>query len=349
VFTPHRSAALQIKNGLGWILCWAYQIKSAVLADELLFVQTFGHPLVTGKYPRGASPEDIGLLSRAVSALNSTFRGVFRDDLKVEFQEIARSNTDIYEKVSRYIDELIAKVIWANTLSSEVGKSGSQALGKVHAEAKYDVIRSYANQWAACLQEFFDAYIDWNYGPNAPRVEIVVDVEGAEDFLTKSMVVKNLFDAGVPLVATEVREAFGYSEPQPGDELIGIGKSPMPDPLAPAPAPQPPAKAPTAPAAAPNALRADQGCPVHSAHAQGAPVPRDAIDDLADAMLADWVSVSAGIDEVLTKAAANTGSLEEMRSAMMAAVQSMDTTDLDALLTKARTATRLAGDLGADL
>lgn len=362
VFTPHRNASLQIKNGLGWILCWAYQIKSAVLADELLFVQTFGHPLVTGKYPRGTSPEEIGFLSRAVNSLNATFRGVFRDDLKIEFQEIARSNTDIYEKVSRYVDELIAKVIWANTLSSEVGQSSSHALGKVHAEAKYDVIKAYAQQWAACLQEFFDAYVEWNYGPTAPKVQIIVDVDGAEDFLTKSMVLKNLYDSGVTLIATEVRQAFGYSEPQPGDEVVSLANAPLPPmpnapgaapaaaapPVPPAlPAPEVPAKAPTPAANARVPLDLGAGCPLHAANAL-APA-RDHIDDLADQMLSDWAVISGHIDTTLHAAASGAGDLEQMRTAMLTAVQDMDVTALNALLTKARTATRLAGDLGADL
>jgi phage gp29-like protein len=337
VFTPRRNAAMQVKNGLAWALCWAYQIKSAVLADELLFVQTFGHPLVVGKYPRNTEPADISMLQRAVSQLNATSRGVFRNDLEIEFKEIARSNTDIYEKVLRYVDELISKIIWANTLSSDVGKSGSHALGKVHSEAKWDVIKSVAQQWAACLQEFFDAYIVWNYGPDAPKVEIVVDVEDAQDMLVMSQVIKNLHDAGVPLVATEIRETFGFSEPQPGDELLGAG----------APAAQSPALPPVPAAKAPNGLDLGRGCPVHSAQSQG-PV-RDAIDDLADAMLSDWAVISSSIDASLQSAAAGASNIDDLRASILASVNAMDVTALTALLTKARLSARLAGDLGADI
>lgn len=336
IFTPRRNAALQVKNGLAWILCWAYVIKSIILADEMLFIQTFGHPLVYGQYKRNASPEDVGLLQRAVSAINSTFRAVFREDLEIKFQEVARSNTDIYEKVCRYFDELISKVVWASTLTTDAGSNGTYALGKVHAEGKYDVVRSYAHQWAASLQVLVNAYVVWNYGPDAPIPQVVVDVEEAEDLVAKSQVVKNLADAGVPLVASEIREAFGFREPQEGDELIGG-------------APAAPETAPAAgqePAGAAQNARQGAGCPVHSANAVAA---RDAIDDLADSMLADWQVVSADIDAQLAAAAANTSDIAAMRQAVVDAVEQLDVEALAVLLARSRTKTRLAGDTGANV
>ncbi len=335
-FTPRRNAALQIKNGLAWILCWAYVIKSIILADEMLFVQTFGHPLVYGHYKRNANPEEIGLLQRAVSAISTGFRAVFREDLQVKFEEISHSNTDIYEKVCRYFDELISKVVWASTLTTDAGSNGTYALGKVHAEGKYDVIRSYAHQWAASLQVLVNAYVVWNYGPDAPIPQVVVDVEEAEDLVAKSQVVKNLADAGVPLVASEIREAFGFREPQEGDELIG-GAAAAPEAA--------PAAGQAPPGAAQNA-RQGVGCPVHSANAVTA---RDAIDDLADQMLADWEVVSADIDAQLAAVAANTSDVEGMRQAVVAAVEQLDVEALAVLLARSRTKTRLAGNTGANV
>lgn len=332
-FLPRRNSALQVKNGLAWILCWAYVIKSLVMADQQLFIQTFGHPLVYGKYPHAATPEDVSLLQRAVTALNSSLRAVFREDLSIEFKEIARSSTDIYEKLCRYLDESISKVVWASTLTTDAGGSGSYALGKVHAEGKYDVIRSYGQQWAAALQVWVADYVAINH-PDAPVPQVVVDVEEAEDLVAGSQIVKNLTDAGVPLVASEIREKFGFREPQEGDEVVG-GRTPQ-DPLE------------EAVGAAKN-TRQGLGCPLHSRNAQEAPIPRDAIDDLADAMLSDWETLSADIDAHLEAAANGATDLQDLRRRLVAAVERFDDSQLVALQTKARTATRLAGDAGADL
>jgi phage gp29-like protein len=339
VFTPRRNSAMQIKNGLAWVLCWMYVIKSLVMADQTLFIQTFGHPLVYGHYPRGTTPEDISLLHRAVNAINSSFRAVFREDLKVKFEQIARTSTDIFEKLIRYLDESTAKFVLGSTLTTDGGGGGTYALGKVHAEGKYDIVRLYAHQYSACLQVWSDAYIALNYGPDAPAPRIVVDVEEAEDLVAKSQIIKNLHDAGVPLVASEIREAFGFSEPQEGDEVIGGATAALP-----APAPGPAA----APGAAPNS-RQYPGCPEHSPQSVGAPIPRDAIDDLADAMLSDWTTLSADIDANLTAVALSANSLEEMRAKLLEAVNAYDDTALLAMLTMARAKVRLAGDAGAEV
>jgi len=339
LFTPRRNSALQIKNGLMWLLCWSYVIKSLILADQMLFVQNFGHPLVEGTYGRNASPEDVSLLQRAIAAVNSTFRTVHRDDLKIDFKQISHTSTDIYEQVCRYFDELISKVVWASTLTTDAGGKGSYALGKVHAEGKYDVIRSYAQQWSASVQVAVNAYVIWNYGPDAPIPQVVVDVEEAEDLVAKSTIIKNLSDAGVPLVASEVREAFGFREPQDGDELIGTPAAPVP-PVVPA------VPAQGAPGAAPNA-RQDPWCPVHSSHAV-AP-SRDAIDDLADGMLADWQSISADLTANLAEVARSAHGAEQMRDLLASAVEKLDVQALTEMLASARTKTRLAGTSGADI
>lgn len=329
-FTPRRNSALQVKNSLAWILCWAYAIKSIVLADEMAFLQLFGHPIVYGKYNRGASEADVSMLQRAVSALNNSFRAVFRDDLNIEFKEIARNSTDLYEKVCRYLDEQISKVVWASTLTTDAGGSGTYALGKVHAEGKYDVVRSYAHQWSACLQEFATIYVAINYGPEAPVPEIKVDVEEAEDLVAGSTIVANLAAAGVALDASEVRRKFGFSDPQAGAEVIG--RSALAEP----------------PAAVQNARQL--GCPVHSSNA-AAPGARDHLDDLADSMLNDWEQVTAPADAALLEAALSSNSLEEMRAALLSVIESgsIPTSELQAFFTTERAKARLGGNTGVQL
>lgn len=85
---------------------------------------------------------------------------------------------------------------------------------------------------------------------------------------------------------------------------------------------------------------------MHSANAVAA---RDAIDDLADSMLADWEVVSADIDAQLAAAAANTSDVEGMRRAVVEAVEKLDVEALAVLLARSRTKTRLAGDTSTDV
>ena len=336
VFAPKRNSPLQIKNGLAWILCWSWVIKSIVLAYQTEYIENNGQPVVVGKFEGNMTEQDKAAFHRAISALKSGFRGIFNKSMDIEVHDIGRSGTDIYEKLCRYLDEGVSKVVLSSTLTTDSGGNGSYSLGKVHADSKYDVIRAYAQQWAASLQQLAAVYVAWNYGPDAPVPRITVDVEEAEDMVAGSQIVKNLSDAGVELAQDEIRERFGFRKPQDGEATIG------------APAQQ---QSPAAPTAAKNALSAidlGRGCPEHSFNAKGAPI-RDAIDDLADAMLADWATETASIDLALHAAVAGAGDIEEMRAALLEAVNKIDTTQLTAMFTKARTATRVAGDSGADL
>lgn len=327
-FTPRRNSAIQLKNGLAWALCWTYVIKSITLANEAAFIEAFGHPVVVGKHGRGASPADVSMLNRAVSAIQGGGRAVYRDDLEIEFREIARTSTDIYEKLCRYLDEQVSKFVWGNTLSTDGQGSGTYALGKVHAENKYDTIRSYGHQWAACLQQqFVTAYVAWNYGPDAPVPRVVVDVEESEDLVSGSQIVKNLTDAGVQLDAGEIRERFGFRNPEPGAEVVGVRTA--------LPAMQ---------------SRQAAGCPVHSPQsAQAGEPPRDELDDLADQMLADYQPLSDEIDRQLATAAQGATSAEELRSAVQAVIENLDTAELQRLFASARLKGRLTGDLGGDV
>jgi phage gp29-like protein len=260
-------------------------------------------------------------------------RAVFRDDLSIEFKEIARSNTDMHEKLCRYLDEQVSKAILANTLSTDAGASGSYSLGKVQAESKYDTVRAYGHQWAACLQgQLVAVYVAWKYGPDAPVPRVVIEVEEAEDLLPASEIVKNLVEAGVLLDAAEIREKFGYRNPEEGAETVGGAVGVVPG------------------ITAPQSRQAASGCPVHSVAPQGAgTVPRDALDDLADQMLQEYEPLSAEIDRRLAVAAQSAGSLEDLRAAVQAVIKDFDISALQEMLASARLKARLTGDLGGEV
>lgn len=346
VFTPRRSDALQVKNSLAWVLCWAYVVKSITLADQSVFVEAYGHPLVIGRHPGGNyDPKTIATLRNAVAQVSGKSRAVLSKDVELEIHDIARSGTDIYEKLCRYLDELISKVIWGSTLTTDAGGSGSYALGKVHAEGKYDQVRAYAGQWAAALQQLSDTYVEINHGPDAPKPRIVVDVEEAEDLVAKSQIVKNLTDAGVVLDAKEIREAFGFRNPDEGAETIGGGGGA--GPVGPAPTEPEPPTGKAMQGAAASALPC--GCPTAHAQASSAGAQAlDAIDQLALDMLSDYEPLDAAINRALTAAAASVANPEDLPAALARALASLDVSDLQAAFGTARTKAQLGGLAGGE-
>lgn len=345
VFAPRRADALLVKNSLGWVLGWAYVLKSITMADQSAFIEAFGSPIVTGKYMHGATPADISALRNAVSQLSAKARAVFRSDMEVQVQSIARSGTDIHEKLCRYVDELISKVVWGSTLTTDAGGGASYALGKVHAEGKYDQVKAYAGQWAASVQRLVNAYVAWNYGPDAPCPRVVVDVEEAEDLVAKSQIVKNLTDAGVVLDAKEIREAFGFRNPDEGAETVGGGGGAGPA----GPAPLEPTDKPGQAMQGSAASVLPCGCPVH-AQASAAEASRlDELDRLADEMLAEYATVSTALDDVLAKAAASVDNPEDLPAALQAAIEGLDGRALQELFATARAKAATGGLAGGSI
>lgn len=338
-YTPRRSNALQIKNSMAWPLCWIAVLKSVIQGNWAGYLEGFGQPIITARHERNLSPKELTQLQRAVAQLSSYMRGVFNKDIEIDVKELSHTNTEGYERFLRYLDELAAKIVLAGTLTSDSGQgSGSYALGKVHAEGQYDVIRVYANQWAACLQQqLATAYVAWNYGPEAPVPRITVDVEEDEDLVAGAEIVEKLARAGVQLDADEVREKFGFRKPEPGAEVVGG---------APAPAAPP---EPTPGKTSPKTKTAQAACPVHSAQAAAAGAPRDAIDALAEELDADWVELDAAINEQLLAAAQASTDAESLRAAVIAAVEKLDTAELQARLALARTKAHVGGDIGGEV
>lgn len=343
VFAPRVHDPLQVKNGLAWFLSWVYVVKTITLNNEAAFIEAFGSPVVTGTYKHGTPEKDVSLLRNAVAQLSAMSRAVFREDLKVEVKEIARGGTDIHEKLCRYLDELTSKVILGSTLTTDGGGGGTYALGKVHAEGKYDTVGLYAQQWAAALQQLAAVYTAWNYGPDAPVPRITVEVEEAEDLVAGAQVVASLVAAGVRLDEDEIRERFGFRKPEEGASVVGGGAGPVgPAPTEPTP--------PTGQAMQGPASTLPCGCSTNHAQASSttgrAP---DAIDRLAAEMLADFDPLGTAIDAALAQAAASVASPEDLPAAIAQALAALDVRELQTVFAKSRAQAQLGGYSGGDI
>lgn len=58
------------------------------------FIETFGEGLIIGKYPAGASDDDIAALKTAVENLARSSRGIMPDGVEIEFKETNRTTGD---------------------------------------------------------------------------------------------------------------------------------------------------------------------------------------------------------------------------------------------------------------
>ena len=132
--------------GLGSRLFWPVFFKRQGIGFWLSGLEKFGQPTALGKYPLGTKDEDLKTLLAALTAIASEAGVAVPEGMAVELLEAKRNGTfDGYEKLARYMDEDISKVILGQTLTTSVGASGSRALGQVHNEVRLELTKGDAD------------------------------------------------------------------------------------------------------------------------------------------------------------------------------------------------------------
>lgn len=152
--------------GLGSVLWWLCFFKQQGTAFWLTFADRFASPTVVGRYAPGTPKPEQDRLLRAAHAAGRDTAVVLPEGLALELMEAARSGgADVYEGLSRWLDEQMAVVVLGETLTTSAGQNGSRALGSVHNEVRLEV----AKQDADLLSDTLNAtLVRWIVDLNAP-------------------------------------------------------------------------------------------------------------------------------------------------------------------------------------
>lgn len=344
-------SGLPLRGGLARAAAWSWLFKNYAVRDWVVFAEVFGQPMRLGKYHAGATDEDRRTLLRAVANLGSDAAAVIPESMAIEFPEVSReSSSDLYERLCGYLDRQVSKAVLGQTLTADVGPSGSRALGDVHNEVRRDIMRADAKQLEATLnRDLVRPYIDLNHGPR-PRGQYPVLRIGLPDLLGPMELagaLEKLVPLGIRVGVSVVRDRIGLPEPAPGEAVL---------------VPAAPSTPPALPTVAAQAQRV--GCPVHgllATHADrgisvdqlrklgeeaAAASAQDAIDSLIAQILEDegWEPVMQPLVNPIRQLLDEAISLEEVRDRLAELVRTMDTAALTESLARAGFVARLAGE-----
>jgi phage gp29-like protein len=151
-------------QGLGYNLYWPVWFKKNGIRFWMVFAEKFGSPTVVGKYPPGTSPEDKATLLDAIKAIQQQTGIRIPETMALELLEAKRTGIDTYEQLCEYFDRGIAKVVLGQTLTTEPGKSGSLALGKVHDLVRRDILKADADSMCETINRTVVRWIvDYNF------------------------------------------------------------------------------------------------------------------------------------------------------------------------------------------
>lgn len=354
VHMPRTRMGIPIRRGLARPAAWAFMVQSFTLQDWAAFAEVYGMPFRVGKYGAGASEKDKRALLRAVSSIANDAAAIIPESMLIEFHEVSGSQGEkVFGSLIDYTDDKVSLVTLGQTMTSKDGSSYGQA--KIHDKVRIDIAQADGRQLGRTVnRDLIRWFVAFNFGPQPAYPKVEWPITEPDDLDAMSNAVARLVPFGLKVRQDEIRDRFGFSEPQPDDELLtpsATPTAPIAEPPVP-PAPKQPASVPPAPKPARLAAHV-VGCRCGGCLKVDLLASRDMRADAVDGpdeieavledALADWQDISDPLLDPLREIIARATSFDEALA--MLAAKGPDGTKLAAALASATTIARGIGDV----
>jgi phage gp29-like protein len=169
-------------RGLAEWLYWPTLFKRNGIRFWNAFLDKFSVPTAKGTYRPGTPRDEINKLLDALSAIANDTGFVVPEGMAVELLQVASNGID-FEKMPKYMDEAIAKVILSQTMTTGVSAAGlGSGQANVQAGVKQEIITADAD----LLTDSFSAgpsrwFTDLNFGSDVAAPIVLRHVEAEED------------------------------------------------------------------------------------------------------------------------------------------------------------------------
>lgn len=196
--------------GLGHKLFWPVYFKRQDITFWLTFADKFGTPTSVGKYPPHTPKTDQDKLLEALRAIAQDAGVIVPEGMVIELLEAKRSGNDTYEVLARYMDEQISECVLGETLTTNIGDSGSRAASQTHNDVRIELARADADLLSETINSTLVRWIvDFNLpGAGYPTVYRLFDE--AEDLEARARVDEALHRMGYePESIEQINETYG--------------------------------------------------------------------------------------------------------------------------------------------
>lgn len=209
------------------VLAWPFLYKLYGISDFAEFLETYGLPIIIGKYQTGTDDNGKRSLERAVRSLGHDARAVMPADMQMEIKTAAMgSNTGHLDMVS-WADKSQSKCILGATLTSQAdGKTSTNALGSVHNDVRTDIRNADCRQIAGTLtRDLIYPFLALNKGGidslrRCPR--LVFDTGEAEDLALYADSLPKLVSIGMKIPSLYAHNKLKIPQPEGGEAVLGI-------------------------------------------------------------------------------------------------------------------------------
>ena len=193
--------------------------------------QIFGLPIRWATYAAGSQPNTINAICSMLENMGSSAWGAFPAGTSIELKESQKSagqspQDSLLDRADKQVDLLIL----GQTLTTDVGSSGSRALGGVHMSV-LDEIKCAAAGWAAMVlnQQLVSAICRANWGTDMDAPELCPKPSEQRDLAADAARLKTLREAGLRIPTKWAHESQGIPIPEEGEETLGDAEPSVPD------------------------------------------------------------------------------------------------------------------------
>ncbi|MRN79908.1 DUF935 family protein, partial [Brucella sp. 10RB9210] len=181
---------------------------------------------------KGASLDDRRVLLQAVRDISTDAAAIIPKEMEIEFIEVnGSSGNGLFSGKAEYLDKQISKGVLGQTMSSDDGSSMAQA--KVHENVRHDIGKADARQISVTInRDLVRPFVDLNFGPQEAYPTVVPPFAESEDIKALAEVIDKLVRLGLEVSMPKVRQRIGFDEPEDGEKLLYVVKTPDKQPPA---------------------------------------------------------------------------------------------------------------------
>jgi phage gp29-like protein len=284
-FIVHRSGEKDDDNpyglGLGYRLFWPVFFKRQDITFWLAFVDKFASPTVVGEYPPGTSEADQKKLLAATAAVAAETGIIIPQGMLLRLLDASRSGIDTYETLARYMDEQISEAVLGETLSTNIGGTGSLAAAQTHNDVRLELAKGDADLLCDTINESLIRWLVELNVPGADPPKVWRSFAEKEDLKSRAETDKIICDMGFEPGAEYINATYGGKWARKQEPVVETG----------------------------HALS------LRETGVRFAEAPADAVDQLADQTLAE--ADGGDMVDVFWRLVKECGSLEEARDRLL--------------------------------
>ncbi len=195
-------------------LYWPWYFKKHGAAFWMVLAEKFGIPSVIGRYPSHFTDADVRNLVTALTNLQQDSVAAVPQETQVELESInVGEKGSFFRELLDFMNAEISKTVLGGTLTQEVGEVGSYAAAKTHQEVRQEIIAADARLLQTTLNSTLVRWlVDFNYGPDVPAPQFVIDYLPARGTPEFAQVLKTLSEMGYKVPSSFIAETFGLPE-----------------------------------------------------------------------------------------------------------------------------------------